>query len=134
MSKRAFWILCSMLSLSAGAVLYGVFRQDTYIGKVFDFFSDFSFVGGWLYAFVAFYLPDYLWMFSLTCALFATMLPCGKNLFFWSCVAFLFGAFWELLQLCHIVSGTADIHDVILYSLAAFSAAIIKILRKEEIK
>lgn len=132
MKKRFNWILYSFLSLGIGALLYGLYRQDTYIGKLIGNIVQISLpISSAFSALAAWYLPDYLWMFSLTCALFAIMLPKGKTLLIWGGVSFFAGAVWEALQRMQIVSGTADLWDVFLYSMAVLSAAIIEITNKK---
>ena len=127
MRKRILLAVCSMASLSAGAVLYGLYRQDTYIGALLGIFLPPLPVGERCFSsLAAFYLPDFLWMFSMSCALFAVLLPQGRAFLTWCILAFSMGATWELMQHFHIISGTADVQDVILYSLAVISAAITK--------
>lgn len=130
--KRFWWLLYSLLSLGIGALMYVFYRQDTYIGGLIGEIISVSLpIHDIFSAFAAWYFPDFLWMFSLTCALFSIMLPKGKNLLLWCCVAFFMGALWEFLQWRDVVSGTADWWDVILYSMAVILAAIIEILFKK---
>ena len=133
MRKRFFWLAFSLASLMVGAMLYGIYRRDTHIGGFVGHFIPATLpVNGIASAFLAFYLPDYLWMFSMSCALFAVLLPKGRELLFLCCLSLSIGVLWELLQQWEVISGTADIHDVIMYSMAVISAAIINKLRKEE--
>ena len=133
--QRFRWIIYSFLALAFGAFLYGIYRQDTYIGGIISTVISISLpVDSWLSAFAAWYFPDYLWMFSMNCALFAIMLPKGKNVILWCAVALFMGILWELLQLWDFVSGTADLWDILLYSMAVFSAAMIALFIKKESK
>ena len=131
MRKRLFWVLCSVFGLIIGAVLYGLYRQDTHVGKfVGNIFGISLPVDNGFSVCAAYYLPDYLWMFSMACALFAVRLPNGKQTICLCCLAILVGVAWELMQMWGVISGTADIHDVILYSMAVITAAIISTLKK----
>ena len=133
MNKRPIWILYSVLSLGAGALLYGLYRQDTHIGKFIGTVLGTPFpVNNIFSKLAAWFLPDYLWMFSLTCTLFAVMLPAEKGVLFWCCLAFFSGVLWEVMQWWDIVSGTADLWDILVYSIAVFSAAIIKVMSNKE--
>ncbi len=131
MTKRIFWLCAGAVSLTAGAFLYGIFRQDTYIGKLL---AGFGFPGaaaqGPLPGFFSWYFPDFLWMFSLTCTVFAILLPNGKALLFWCGVCCVWGILWEVLQLLSAVSGTADWWDVCMYIIAVFTAGMINHLKR----
>ena len=131
MKKRFFWLMCAAIALIIGAILYGLYRQDTYVGKIVGIALGKPLqVNSAFSACMAYYLPDFLWMFALVCSLLTVMLPRGKHMLFWCLFAFLLGTLWELLQLWGVVPGTADVHDVILYSMAAITAAIISSLKK----
>lgn len=133
--ERFRWIIYSFLALAFGAFLYGIYRQDTYIGGIIGNLTSVSLpVDGFLSGFAAWYFPDYLWMLSMNCALFAVMLPKGKKVFLWCAVALSMGILWELLQLWGFVSGTADLWDILMYSMAVFSAAMIAVFIKKESK
>ena len=133
--ERFRWGMYSFFALAFGALLYGIYRQDTYIGEIIGNLISVSLpTDSSLAAFAAWYFPDYLWMFSMNCALFAIMLPKGKNVILWCSVALSFGVLWEVLQLSDLVSGTADLWDIFMYSMAAFSAAMIALFIKKESK
>ena len=113
----------SGMALLVGAVIYGVFRQNTYIGAL---------VANLLHipplqqtVSIAFYLPDFLWSFSLTSLLLAVFSPTKKLAALFGIVTSVYGALWELLQYSGAISGTADILDVVLYFTAAWLAVII---------
>ena len=124
-------MLCSAFALILGAILYGLYRQDTYVGGIAGNIIGVSLpVGNAFSVCAAYYLPDFLWMFSMVCALFAVTLPEGSLTICLCCLAAFLGIAWELMQLWDFVSGTADVHDVFLYSMAVISAAIISSLKK----
>ena len=61
MSKRVVWLSYSLVSLAIGAVLYGLFRCDTYIGRVVGSLIPLKLSTGSAFSnFAAYYLPDYL--------------------------------------------------------------------------
>ena len=126
MKKRLLWLAYCVTALAIGALMYGLFRQDTYVGKIVGKVIGTGLpITGWFSGLCAWYLPDYLWVFSMTCALFSIMVPEGKQIILWSSLAFSMGLLWELLQISGAVSGTADLWDVLLYGFAALTAAII---------
>ena len=131
MKKRVFWLALMLVSLLLGVLLYGIYRQDTYIGKLFaGSLPDCDSAENWLSAFLSWYFPDFLWAFSLSCALFAIYLPKGKVAVMLSGISCAWGILWECLQRVHIVSGTADLWDVVLYIMAVISAFMINILKR----
>lgn len=133
--ERFRWGMYSFFALAFGALLYGIYRQDTYIGEIIGNLISVSLpTDSSLAAFAAWYFPDYLWMFSMNCALFAIMLPKGRDVLLWCSVALSSGVLWEILQFYDLVSGTADLWDIFMYSMAAFSAAMIALFIKKESK
>ena len=56
----------------------------------------------------------------------------GASVLVWVGIAFFCGVLWELLQLCNVVSGTGDFWDILMYSIAALLATIIKSNKKGE--
>lgn len=136
MKKRLILLGGSLAALLAGALDYGIFRQDTYIGRmVAQLLSidekEVIFACGLL----KWYLPDYFWMLALSLALFAVTNPQKKELAVWVAVLALYGSGWELAQHIGLVSGTADWLDVIMYIMAVGSAVMIKLLltRREKV-
>lgn len=133
--ERIRWMICSFFALGLGALLYGIYRQDTYIGGIISSVISISLpVNGFFSEVAAWYFPDCLWMFSMNCALFAVMLPKGKEVLLWCAVALFVGVLWETLQFFDFISGTADLWDILMYSMAAFSAAMIALFIKKESK
>lgn len=134
MSKRRMNILFGTVALFLGTFLYIVFRSNTYIGQIFDIFYLINSIRTYcsMYAtdFLKFYFPDFLWGFSLGCGLYVIYNPGRKGIILCGCSTFLCGCLWELLQYFHIVSGTGDVLDMMMYLLASFFITIINL--KEE--
>lgn len=136
MAQRKKNVLLGIIALGFGLLLYVVFRPNTYIGRTMDSLVCMDKVRLICAVYAKdlwkFYLPDFLWAFSLGCCLIAIYNPGARGLFACSAVSFLCGSVWELLQYLNVVSGTADIHDVIMYFLA--SAICILINLKEIVR
>ena len=127
MKKRLILLGGSLTALLAGALDYGLFRQDTYIGRLVAQLLNIGEIG-FVCGFLAWYLPDYLWMLALSLAIFAVTEPRKKDLPVWAAVLALYGSGWELAQHIDLVSGTADWLDIIMYIMAVGSAVMIKLL------
>lgn len=136
MSQRKKNILLSIIALGVGFLLYVIFRPNTYIGGIVDNLGCTDTMRQICAVYAndlwKFYMPDFLWAFSLGCCLVAVYNPGTSGLFACSSVSFLCGSAWELLQHLNVASGTADIHDVIMYFLA--SAICILINLKEIVR
>lgn len=130
MRLRLRWSVISVVSLLCGALDYMLYRQDTYIGAL-SIFPGMPF--HWGYSFFAYYLPDFLWAFSLIFGLFTILSPLHKNTLLCSILTAAYGSLWELGQFLDWISGTADWIDVGMYIAAAISAVMIKhiILRRD---
>lgn len=117
MKYRLYYIKCclfhSVLSLSFGFAIYLFFRDNTYIHRIIGqylsipFLGDFDFFG---IHFFRYYLVDGLWAYSLTFALSAFI-----NQRTAAVISSLFGIWYEFLQMLHIVNGTFDFIDCIMY-------------------
>lgn len=123
MSKRKKNILLSLATLLVGCFMYMFLREDTYVGSIFDGIERFETVRQ-IFSFQTcalckFYLPDFLWAFSLGCGLIAIYDPGIKGIIICAGAAFLCGCMWEVLQYSGVLSGTGDIHDSIMYFLAS---------------
>lgn len=136
MSKRKKNILYSLTALVVGCFLYVFFRENTYVGNIFD---SIEYVEKMRQIFSTkmcdlckFYLPDFLWVFSLSCGLIAIYNPSIKGILVCAAVAFLYGCVWELLQYVGVLSGTGDIHDIIMYFLADAICIIINLKETRE--
>ena len=128
--KRVIMIWGCILSLLLGAFIYALFREDTYIAKIILSSMDLTSIKRFLSCFdkdfIKYYLPDYLWAFSLCCGILALLDPKDrKKTFYCSFIAFSWGVIYEILQLTGIISGTGDIIDIILYFLAILTVNII---------
>ncbi|MBE5928817.1 MAG: hypothetical protein E7267_05545 [Lachnospiraceae bacterium] len=136
MSKQKKNLLLSIVALVAGCFLYAFFRKNTYIGSMFDSIKYVERVRQICLCSVCnvykFYLPDFLWGFSLSCGLIAIHNPSKKGVFICASFAFLCGCLWELLQYFAVLSGTGDIHDIIMYLLASAICIIINLKETEE--
>lgn len=123
--------LFCLISLIIGCLLYILFRPNTYIGRIFTGFGCVDTVrqicSHYASDLFKFYLPDFLWAFSLGCGLISIQKPKIVGVVICSFCSFLCGFIWELLQYFHVISGTADIHDVIMYFLASAICIIINI-------
>ena len=136
MSKRKKNILFSLTALVVGCLLYVFFRENTYVGNIFDGIENIkkasqmvsTQMGDWC----KFYLPDFLWGFSLNCGLIAIYNPNIKGIIICASVSFSCGCMWELLQYNGTLNGTGDIHDIIMYFLASAICTIINLKETRE--
>lgn len=135
MSRRKMYILLSAVSLMLGVTIYILFRENSYIGIVFGRFSLILVAREmleWLSCdFLKFYLPDYLWGFSLCCGLHAIYTPERNGSVICTGIAILCGCAWEWMQYEEIVSGTGDICDVLMYLLAGLRVSSLTLGVKE---
>ena len=113
-----FCLLNCVFALLAGVAIYALLRENTYINKLINFQS--ITVSSAFADFLRFYFVDALWAYALTFALsvFISGISAGV-------ISAVFAAFWELLQLSGIVSGTFDTVDLIMYLSAIFLAVLI---------
>ena len=126
MKIRWIYIIHSAVALMVGGCLYLFFREHTYlhriIGGTFPSFADVQFFG---VVFLRYYLPDFLWSYSLYCGLCGIICPTGHR-WIWPAISALgLGVVWELAQYFSWVSGTGDVADVLLYGAAIAVAEII---------
>lgn len=134
-NKRLFFTL-GLLSLSLGVFMYAVYRDNAYITLIISKFINLNTVRKLFYfaplKSLCMFIPDFCWCFSLNCWLFLLFDERRKIYLILSITSFSTGVVWELLQKSAIVSGTADILDVLMYLLAAFSAYIIFLVRRKK--
>ncbi len=120
-------ILC-FAALSIGTILYLLFRPDTHFTALLSTNSLMvnlqQAVAPYLQNWVIFYLPDFLWGFSLACGLTAIYAHKRNGSAWCGLVAFLCGLIWEGLQHGNVVGGTGDGWDIVMY-LAAWGMAVI---------
>ena len=118
-------LILSVVSLSIGGFIYVVTRPDTHISLFADNIlpikelqNIFSFLNVDV---IKYHIPDFLWAFSFTCA-FLTIDQNFKRVCFFTSIC---GILWEAMQFTHIVSGTGDFIDIIMYLTAVFIAVLI---------
>ncbi len=125
MKKTKFNIILSVVSIMLGGIIYLITRPEAYVSIFFEGIINLSYLRG-LFSIlhkdiIKYYLPDFLWSFSFTCALF-TVNENRKQVFVTGAVT---GIVWECLQYFKIISGTGDIIDIIMYIIAVFIAVLI---------
>lgn len=130
MKIRWIYFLHSGIALAVGSGLYLLFRDSTYLHHCLridhSLFSNAQFFG---IDVLRYYLPDFLWAYSLYSGLCAVILPQGREWLWPALATFGLGVGWELAQYYSWVGGTSDIIDVTLYG-AAVAVAIINFRRK----
>lgn len=138
MSKRRINILLGTMTLVLGFLIYIFFRTNTHIARAFDKIDWIVYIRrqlpGCSNDFIKFYLPDFLWGFSLNCGLMAIYDPRVKGGILCGCIALVSGCIWEILQYIGIVSGTGDVIDIIMYLLASIIHIIINLKERENEK
>ena len=109
-----------------GGCLYLLFREHTHLHRLIGIslpsLADAPFFGD---AFLRFYLPDFLWSYSLYCGLCGIICPTGHRWIWPAISTFGLGLLWELAQYFSWVSGTGDVADVLMYGAAVAVAEII---------
>ena len=132
MSKKVLNAGLSFFTILLGGTLYLLFRENTIISNRFETFCDLTSVRNLLSPFsndiFKYYLPDFLWAFSLCCGLNVLYEKKVLRAIEAGIVTILFGCAWEILQYANIIFGTADIIDVILYLTASITSVMINIL------
>ena len=138
MKRRRMNILLGISALVLGTSLYIVFRRNTYIGRMFDDICLIDHIRIYcaMYSteFLKFHFPDLLWGFSLGCVLFAIYNPRKKGSLLCGCITFFCGCLWEMLQYFHVVGGTGDFLDTIMYLFASFFITIINLKENSDEK
>ena len=131
MKNRVFWALNSVGALLLGATIYLLFREGTYIHSFLSFsafaWAESHFFGAYI---LRYYASDFLWTYSLCCALYAVVLPRRRGGIVLALCSGGLGIVWEILQWSDRVQGTGDMWDCLTYGLAAIVAIYINI-RKE---
>ena len=126
MKKRWFYIIHSGVALVVGAGLYLLFREHTYLHRLVALeaapFADLQFFGD---ALCRYYLPDFLWAYSLYAGLCGIICPQGRQWLWPAVITFLMGAVWELAQHLAWTGGTGDVADLLMYGTAIAVAEII---------
>ena len=136
MSKRKKNILLGLTALIVGCFLYVFFRENTYVGNIFDRIQEVEMVREFIWLqqckFCKFYLPDFLWGFSLSCGLVAINNSNRKGTIICAVITFLCGCLWELLQYFSVLSGTGDVYDIAMYFLASIMCIIFNLKESRE--
>lgn len=137
-SKRA--IRCILLMIGSGALvsgllLYLAFRDTTYVALAVSRVVPLGWLRNALQPFDAscmrYYLPDFLWAFSLSCGLHLIFLPRRYGSMGCTLTVFGCGLGYECLQWGGVISGTGDAADILLYLLAGLSVNIIYFVAKK---
>lgn len=129
MSIRQRNILFCTGGLVVGGVVYLLFREGSYLSHSFNGAPLLSVVRnmfkGTAGIYISFYLPDFLWAFSLGCGIQAINLPKSMGIYAAGAVAFACGLVWEILQWASVVSGTGDYWDILMYFLGSVLAILV---------
>ena len=135
MSNRIFNLICGICVLVTGGILYVLFREHTLVATLL---SSMPFVAclrsvmtPFSNEFICYYIPDFLWAFSLGCLLKSVPGFSNKSMLC-GMIAFNSGIVWELLQFAGFVRGTFDWIDILMYLLAGILCQFIKIKEKEK--
>ena len=134
MSKRIINLICGFSALGIGGILYVLFREETIIARLV---RDLPFielvrsvVSVYSCSYLMYYVPDFLWAFSLGSLLIA--IPGnGEKAIYCGIFAFICGFLWEILQYYRIVNGTFDWVDIIMYLLAGLLCILINYKERE---
>ena len=122
MSERKFHLLLGCVALLSGAILYALYRENTYVGVLLDRIFKVSqlrnLCSGYGCSFFRYYFPDFLWGFAFYCGLCVIWQP--RTAGCWLCAggAFACGLVWEMLQYTGVLRGTGDVQDIIMYLFA----------------
>ncbi len=113
-----FCVWNSGLSISLGLLIYILFRDNTYIHQIF---MPVLHCGPHVIIdFLRFNLVDFLWAYSLVCALSIFIHEA-----FAGTLAISFGISWELLQKFSVIHGTFDWLDIVMYITASLTAVLV---------
>lgn len=122
MSRQKTNLIFGVSALVIGALIYILFRSDTYISKIASKFLGIRNIQNRLSLLnsnlIKYYLPDFLWAFSLACMLQVSLKELSFGRMVSGFVAIACGVIWECLQALDVISGTGDLWDVAMYLLA----------------
>ena len=117
--KKTILYFVALVSIFIGAILYIVYRENTYISKVAEYFVDTNALRNLLpikeNKVILYYLPDFLWAFSLSAWLHIILKPQMIGSLLCAFFSGVYGAAYELLQYYELIKGTGDVVDIILY-------------------
>lgn len=118
-------LLLSVFFLTLGGAIYIITRPDTYISQLAKNIMCISLLQNKLSFlnsnFFKYYLPDFLWSASFTCALFVINSSIVRVAF----ISGLIGILWETAQFIGLTDGTGDFHDIIMYLTAIIFVVLI---------
>lgn len=125
----------SAFCLITGLMIYAFMRSETYFHgflpqEIRAFLSGISNIvpDNFLTDLIRFWLVDFLWGASLTFALVSVSTEASKKSFIMAaCISFAAGLLFEAAQRFSLVSGTADIFDVLMYAAASLLCAAVSI-------
>lgn len=128
-TKYSCFCILGIVALILGLLIYVLFRENTYISKIVLSILPLNFLKEYFFflnnKFVKFYFVDYLWAFSFSCWLHIIVKPTRTSSVLCTFIVFFSGLFYELLQYFHVINGTGDIVDILLYLLAGLTVNII---------
>ncbi len=131
MKNRLIYTLQSVISLTFGAIIYILFRKNTYLHGFLNIstplLSNIEFFADNL---IRYALPDFLWCYSFTMMIYAVLMPQKKKGIYAGVFCAFSGIFWEILQKLSVVSGTFDLIDCAMYIFASYYSY--KIYNKRE--
>lgn len=132
-SKKSLFFVLGILSLLIGGFIYLIFRENAYITRLVSAYIPLSVIREDLAFlkndFVSFYLPDYLWGFSLANFLHILFPLNLKSSFLCMITVYAVGITYEILQFCNVIFGIGDILDMSLYLLAGLTVNMIVWIR-----
>lgn len=127
--KTAICLLCSFSALLFGLIIYIFCRQGTHIHTALQSWFGLTLptlhFGGFMGKLARNWLGDFLWSFSLCFLLAEICRPFRHRIGLAILVPITLGTFLEILQLYGVITGTADIWDILIEAAAAFCAGII---------
>ncbi len=130
MSRRTFNMIMGAVSICIGGIIYIIFRPNAYISLwigLGDIFKNEIIT--WIKP-ISFFLPDFLWAFSLCC--FLNALFEKRDTYLCAIVTFLIGTAWEILQRLGILNGTGDFFDILMYLSALVLVTVINLKEKSK--
>lgn len=127
------YLLSAVLLLFFGGMIYIVFRRETYLHTILPQTVNHTLEqlrkateSNCVISFMKYYLVDYLWGLALSLSLFSAVDFRKKSSVAAVCaVSTIWGMLFELAQLFSLVKGTFDFADILMYILAALTAALI---------
>jgi hypothetical protein len=87
-----------------------------------------SLIPGW----IIYSLPDGLWIYALSMSLFLIWGNDYLKTSIWVVIALLMAPSLEIMQYFHIIHGTFDCRDLIIYIIASFSSVLIVKLKLQK--